>query len=62
MLLPPKVIRVVLQLRGLMGFGGERAPAGAEPAHAFCAGTLDQMVDQVARSIVFVQKRYPRNE
>uniref|UniRef100_A0A671FKX4 Kynurenine formamidase n=2 Tax=Rhinolophus ferrumequinum TaxID=59479 RepID=A0A671FKX4_RHIFE len=25
-------------------------------------GTLDQMVDQVARSIVFVQKQYPRNE
>lgn len=26
------------------------------------AGTLDQMVDQVTRSIVFVQKQYPRNE
>ncbi|XP_019499788.1 PREDICTED: kynurenine formamidase [Hipposideros armiger] len=25
-------------------------------------GTLDQMVDQVTRSIVFVQKKYPRNE
>ncbi|XP_013002549.1 kynurenine formamidase isoform X2 [Cavia porcellus] len=25
-------------------------------------GTLDQMVDQVARSVVFVQKRYPRNQ
>lgn len=25
-------------------------------------GTLDRMVDQVTRSTVFVQKRYPRNE
>ncbi|XP_045346922.1 kynurenine formamidase isoform X6 [Leopardus geoffroyi] len=25
-------------------------------------GTLDQMVDQVTRSIVYIQKQYPRNE
>ena len=33
-----------------------------DPAHALWAGTLDQMVDQVTRSIVFVQKQYPCNE
>ncbi|XP_077710536.1 kynurenine formamidase isoform X1 [Canis aureus] len=34
----------------------------APKAHALWAGTLDQMVDQVTRSIVFVQKQYPCNE
>lgn len=31
------------------------------PALALCAGTLDQMVDQVTRSVVFIQKQYPHN-
>nr|XP_012611757.1 kynurenine formamidase isoform X2 [Microcebus murinus]XP_012611758.1 kynurenine formamidase isoform X2 [Microcebus murinus] len=39
--------------------GREGAP---NLARALCAGSLDQMVDQVTRSIAFVQKRYPRNE
>ncbi|XP_035966389.1 kynurenine formamidase isoform X9 [Halichoerus grypus] len=34
----------------------------APKAPALRAGTLDQMVDQVTRSISFVQKQYPRNE
>ncbi|XP_040496051.1 kynurenine formamidase isoform X1 [Ursus maritimus] len=34
----------------------------APKAPALRAGTLDQMVDQVTRSIAFVQKQYPCNE
>lgn len=33
-----------------------------DTAPAFFTGTLDQMVDQVTQSIVFVQKQYPGNQ
>lgn len=33
-----------------------------DPTPALCAGTLDQMIDQVTRSIAFVQRKYPCNE
>ncbi|XP_061248683.1 kynurenine formamidase isoform X4 [Bos javanicus] len=33
-----------------------------DTAPALCTGTLDQMVDQVTQSIVFVQKQYPGNQ
>lgn len=33
-----------------------------DSAPVLCTGTLDQMVDQVTQSIVFVQKRYPGNQ
>lgn len=31
-------------------------------ARALCLGTLDQMVDQVTRSVAFIQKQYPCTE
>ena len=37
-------------------------PMDPDPVPALRAGSLDQMVDQVARSIMFVQKKYPCNE
>lgn len=33
-----------------------------DPTPALCAGTLDQMIDQVTRSVAFVQRKYPCNE
>ncbi|XP_010814846.1 kynurenine formamidase isoform X1 [Bos taurus] len=33
-----------------------------DTAPALCTGTLDQMVDQVTQSIMFVQKQYPGNQ
>lgn len=36
--------------------------AEPDPAFALWAGSLDQMVDQVTRSVAFVQRRYPSNK
>lgn len=61
MTLPPKVMTGVLRVRRWTLEGTERRTE-PDPAHAHHAGTLDKMVDQVTRSIVFVQKRFPCNE
>ena len=58
----------VLGVSGLPGCDGELEGVGREPlmepdtAPALCTGTLDQMVDQVTQSIMFVQKQYPGNQ
>lgn len=47
-----------------LGAGGHWRGASPswKPARVLCAGTLDHMVDQVTRSILFLQKQYPCNE